>query len=900
MDKGRTMISLAISVLFVASSMSVLVCAFGADQDGYEREKRVLGSYEAIDGTYIPIISVADLLKIGSNDLFDGSNPEDTRAWTLDAKYYLNSDIIFPAPEPGMSNHIPIGGPGAGHEFAGTFNGNGKTISGMVVIVDETASDAYAGLFGVVGGANLYDINMIDGLVKVETTGEDCFVFAGGIVAVIGDSATIDGCYNNCEVTAKADYSAAAGGIVGAVNNMISNGTVTINNCYNSGNISAAASAAGAGGMVGAAEMPPGWQVIIDDCHNTGNIMTGSITLFNGEAYAGGIIGAGWCDITVANCHNEGTVTSDAIDDDVVSFDFWPEAYAGGIAGYITAVEGCYNTGSVEATSEDRACAGGISSTAKTVDGCYNTGSVKAISSAGGAYAGGIVCGAGMAYETTTINNCYNKGDITASGFNASVGGIASVVIIGDIMNCYNTGSVEATSEFIVYAGGIVGVAMLGEIMNCYNTGSVKASADELVFAGGIVGAIDVAEIYSIEELFYFVADSKIENCYNIGSVEATADATFVGGIVGTANTVGIMNAGDLDAIAGVTWSVSYQYVDGKLEAIIEYDVTVLYIRDGADISDLNEIIIDIMKDVSLSVSYCYFLEGIGGDICGFAGRLTTLDGGESLGDQRSGEKVATGMRMAPPAEGSVYYVGEDDEGWDFEGVWMIDPVKNGGYPILRSLAGSVAEGTLVSSITVTGAGGAAAIVTNSGTLQMSASVLPGNASDSTVMWSVINGTGTATISSGGLLTASTNGTVTVRATANDGSGVYGEKQITISGQTVTPTTYALTVSGGSGSGNYTAGQSVTITATVPAGKQFNGWTSSNGGSFANASGSSTVFTMPANAVTVTATYTDAPAPAENGDDNTTLGIDPMILAVIIAAAAIGIAGVAFFFLRKS
>lgn len=92
----------------------------------------------------------------------------------------------------------------------------------------------------------------------------------------------------------------------------------------------------------------------------------------------------------------------------------------------------------------------------------------------------------------------------------------------------------------------------------------------------------------------------------------------------------------------------------------------------------------------------------------------------------------------------------------------------------------------LVESISVWGTGGATTISTNGGTLQMLKKTLPTNAADTTVTWSRINGTGTADISAGGLLTALTNGTVTARATANDGSAVYGEEEITISNQEVT------------------------------------------------------------------------------------------------------------------
>jgi hypothetical protein len=84
-----------------------------------------------------------------------------------------------------------------------------------------------------------------------------------------------------------------------------------------------------------------------------------------------------------------------------------------------------------------------------------------------------------------------------------------------------------------------------------------------------------------------------------------------------------------------------------------------------------------------------------------------------------------------------------------------------------------------VTSITVTGTGN----VTTVGdglTLQMLAAILPLNATDTSVTWSVVNGTGTATISVGGLLTATGAGLVTVIATANDASGVTGSLVITI------------------------------------------------------------------------------------------------------------------------
>jgi len=76
------------------------------------------------------------------------------------------------------------------------------------------------------------------------------------------------------------------------------------------------------------------------------------------------------------------------------------------------------------------------------------------------------------------------------------------------------------------------------------------------------------------------------------------------------------------------------------------------------------------------------------------------------------------------------------------------------------------------------------AITTKGGTLQLTAEVLPADATNKAVTWSVENGTGSATINESGLLTAVSDGIITVKATAADGSGIVGMKSITISGQT--------------------------------------------------------------------------------------------------------------------
>ena len=76
----------------------------------------------------------------------------------------------------------------------------------------------------------------------------------------------------------------------------------------------------------------------------------------------------------------------------------------------------------------------------------------------------------------------------------------------------------------------------------------------------------------------------------------------------------------------------------------------------------------------------------------------------------------------------------------------------------------------------------------------------------------------------------------------------------------IEPEANILTVENGTGGGNYVAGATVRLSADVPeeSGKVFDQWTTSGGGRFADVNAETTSFTMPNNAVRVTATYRDA------------------------------------------
>ena len=128
---------------------------------------------------------------------------------------------------------------------------------------------------------------------------------------------------------------------------------------------------------------------------------------------------------------------------------------------------------------------------------------------------------------------------------------------------------------------------------------------------------------------------------------------------------------------------------------------------------------------------------------------------------------------------------------------------------------------------------------------------------------------GTGFTSNTANLTPSGTATFTVQPNTGLAVGDYSG-MLTISGSNSTSAsvelsfevldTYTLTVNlnGGSGStagGEYTEGTAIPIDAGSRSNYRFNGWTTSNGGSFADASSAQTTFTMPAADTTITANW---------------------------------------------
>lgn len=254
----------------------------------------------------IEISDAAQLAAIGVNDNYP-----------LNGSYKLTKSINLS----GYDSWTPIGQSSA---FSGTFEGNGKTISGLKV----NTSGTYAGLFGQVSGTikNL----TVTGSVTLNNTSSSATSVYAGILAgnVSGWFATIDSCSTSGEVSATLNCTASwgftsanvyAGGVVGNNSSMIGSeilshksGTVTAT--YSGSNVSGNAFAGGIAGKATGA---------LTDCYNKADVTSSTS---KGSSYAGGL--AGQCGVTETS-YNTGTITAGT--------------YAGGIAGYTTgSSKNCY------------------------------------------------------------------------------------------------------------------------------------------------------------------------------------------------------------------------------------------------------------------------------------------------------------------------------------------------------------------------------------------------------------------------------------------------------------------------------------------------------------------------------------------------------------------------------
>jgi hypothetical protein len=318
-------------------------------------------------------------------------------AYPLDGNYTLAENLT-------LDNWTPIGTYGA--RFAGTFNGNGKTLT----------INGSGGLFAFAGDAVIRNLRVAGTITK---TGEsDVSVYVGGI-AGFAENTAISSCVSAATITVEGHgHNSSAGGIAGylrersVITGCSATGTITLRSGAGEGLMLYAGGIAGYQGTGYAGEGN-------SECVITRSYFTGSVTAEGGYPYAGGITGYNYCGSTIRECYSQnGTVT--ARGENI--------PYAGGISGYNSQtpvdpalIENCHSSITVNAVAASKqALAGGITGANAAdamVSACYALGAVSAVIDSGSdtddggslgvpkaASAGGI---AGAQYfNAPSIKNC--------------------------------------------------------------------------------------------------------------------------------------------------------------------------------------------------------------------------------------------------------------------------------------------------------------------------------------------------------------------------------------------------------------------------------------------------------------------------------------------------------------
>ena len=412
-----------------------------------------------------------------------------------------------------------------GYDGYSTFNadldGNGKTISGISLVIGE---DYGAGLVRIAGdSAYVHDLTVAGELATD-------FSYHGGVVGLLC------GTLSNVTSKVKITHSNVYYGIVGGLAGYAYGGTVT--GCSYADTLSTVY--VDTGGIVGI-----GYYATITDCVNTGCVA--------GRSYTGGIAGQ-LVYSDVINCYNTGEVSG------------YNQYTAGliGYSGYGMVVEQCGNSGTVRHTgSVAKSYTSGLIGICYygTYSDCYNTGSVTvADTSVSGCVAGLMAsCNSGSTSKVFDITRCYNTADITSYSYSAGLVGTGLVYTVMNMTDCYNTGNVTSlmTDDGTNYTAGLsLNYYMMSSFNGCYNTGDVTASV-------GYVGGLFAYYKGTTSTSSYATV---ISNCWNSGKI--TSGDEMVGGLLAYqyryASVDSCYNTGDVTGSSYVGGITGYFYDRGK------------------------------------------------------------------------------------------------------------------------------------------------------------------------------------------------------------------------------------------------------------------------------------------------------------------------------------------------
>jgi hypothetical protein len=338
---------------------------------------------------------------------------------------------------------------------------------------------------------------------------------------------------------------------------------------------------------------------------------------------------------------------------------------------------------------------------------------------------------------------------------------------------------------------------------------------------GTFAGAISYTATITLTPKSGYTLDGVTENFFTVAGATSTSNAAGSGVVTAVFPTTAAVPIGTA-AIAGVTAPVAGETPVSTLADTVEYTATIEWSPAAGTFAGA----VSYTATITLTPKSGYTLDGVSENFFTVAGATSTSNA--------AGSGVVTAV-----------------------------------FPATAAVP--------VTSITVTTPGSVTNVVYGS-SLQLSAEVAPANAANPAVTWSVVSGTGAATITQSGELTATGVGTIIVKATAKDGSGVYGTKSLTISGIPVT----GITVKTPGSVTNVVYGSSLQLSAEVAPANATNSavtWSVVSGTGTANINQSGVLTATGVGTVTVKASANDSSG-AAGTIDITITPVPPVIIPV--------------------
>ena len=474
---------------------------------------------------------------------------------------------------------IPIGN-SFYKSYKGIFNGNGKTVSGLYF---NNSSSDYVGLFGSIQLGTVQKVGVVDSYFSGNER-------VGGVVG------STNGFVENCYYTGTISGNYEVGGVVG----YLTYGTVT--KCYNIGNVSGSNYV---GCVVGDSS-----KSTVTNCYYLADSETDDVdgtTAKTAAQFASGevayLLGEAWGQILEGeNCQNFPVLDGESVypvyncKNEIVDYSNTnqPNLHITYNNGFCTLCDS-YEIPEGSGTEESPYLIDNAGKlywfAARVNDGNYSThGKLTAnivvnenvlaemaketpdvsgfrtwtpignfMKYYSGTFNGNGKTVSGLYLNNSSINNVglfgyVQSGTVQKVGVvdsyisgNENVGGVVGNMMAGTVENCYNTGTVNGSSNI----GCLVGKNN-GNVKNCYNTGNVSGSSN----VGGVVG-------YNYE---------VVKNCYNTGNVSGSSN---VGEVVGYRyNTDTVTNCyyladSETDAINGISAKTMAQFSSGEVAYLL-------------------------------------------------------------------------------------------------------------------------------------------------------------------------------------------------------------------------------------------------------------------------------------------------------------------------------------------